>query len=116
VSKHVCPCRLKFVGVHDAQRARQFDDRVQVNVPAVSIGTTGRLYMHMPVTSCYCRSYKAPTEKPRPRISKNLMATDGGRRGYGQRQHCEAMRSGPSGNTTAHPPLKALSVFDCGLA
>jgi hypothetical protein len=61
VSKHACPCDLKVAGIYAAQRARQLDDGMQVDVPAVSIGTTSRLYMHMAVTPCYDGADKVPT-------------------------------------------------------
>jgi hypothetical protein len=116
VSKHVRPCRLKFAGIHCVQRARHLDDGVQVDVPAISISTSGRLYMHMAVTSCHNGAYKAPTEEPCPRISKNLMATGGVKRRNGQRKQREAIGSGSRDNATAHPPLKAFSILDRGLA
>jgi len=34
---------------------------MQVDVPAVSIGTTNRLHMHMAVTPCYDGADKVPT-------------------------------------------------------
>jgi len=61
VSKYICPRRLKFAGVHAAQWEHKLDDGMQVDVPAVSIGTTNRLHMHMAVTPCYDGADKVPT-------------------------------------------------------
>jgi hypothetical protein len=89
---------------------------MQVDVPAVSIGTAGRLYMNVTVTSCHGSAHKVSAAKSGPRIPKYPMATGGVRRRRGQRQQREAMRSGPRGDAAAHAPLDSLPILDRGLA